>query len=191
MTGHTEDLSPGVSYRHPIIESDEDVSDEFEEDDEPFEDEIIPYEEPQQPQYSEMELNSLQAIAILNEERAAKGLSAVQPDYALTLRCYQYAEQMNRMGRLNHDRSVYGTPERENIAGAWGYPLTVEESMRMWNNSAPHAASMYDRKNFPTAAYGGYAQVGGFSCLRLCPYYRPQQGPCSDASAMTFLSRTQ
>jgi uncharacterized protein YkwD len=120
-----------------------------------------------------------QAMAELNQMRANYGLPPVRADRHLAERCAAWANQMNSTATLQHDPSVYGTEERENIAGAWGYNMSVTESMQLWEQSPPHAASMFD-EGFPTAVFGGYAQVGGFSCLRLCPnVVRLVSGPCS------------
>lgn len=118
-----------------------------------------------------------QAMSALNGLRDRRGLPQVQADSHLADRCLAWIKRMG--GGLRHDPKVYGTPERENLAGAWGYNMTIDEAMRMWEHSPGHAASMFDRNGFPTAYYGGYAQYKGYACLRLCPRNRPNSGPCS------------
>jgi uncharacterized protein YkwD len=128
---------------------------------------------------SGLDETSAQAMKYLSEMRAQYGLGAVVPDARLAARCSEWLHEMLQSGGMYHDPKVYGTPERENLAGGANYPITVERSMRMWEGSPGHAASMFDQ-GFPTARYGGYAEYRGFSCLRLCPSMRAGgQGPCS------------
>jgi hypothetical protein len=112
-------------------------------------------------------------IAILNQLRAARGLPQVEYDPALSGRCAAWSARMNARG-LSHDPSVYGTEERENVAGGVGVVMTPDMAMRLWTGSTGHANAMFDRAGFPRAVRAGYGEVGGFACLRLCPeQHRP------------------
>lgn len=99
--------------------------------------------------------------------RTAKGLPAVVLDAGLTARCTAWAQHMQASG-FNHDPSVYGTDERENIAWA-SNGLTPAQAMDMWKNSPPHAAAMFDQNGWSTGVKAGYGQVAGYAALRICP----------------------
>jgi hypothetical protein len=127
----------------------------------------------------ELEDINEEAMVFLNTRRQAYHLPPVQGNASLAGRCYEWLMYMTQLGGLKHDPKVYGTPERENLAGGVGFPMTIAQAMRMWERSPPHAASMFDR-GFPRAVYGGYAQYKGFACLRLCPRLESPGHACSE-----------
>ncbi len=108
------------------------------------------------------------AIAALNAKRAQQGVPPVRYDATLSKRCVAWAKVMEARGMI-HDRSIYGTDERENIAGGRGVVIVPADVVNGWSGSPGHARAMYDQGGFPRATRAGYGQSGGFACLRLCP----------------------
>ncbi len=118
------------------------------------------------------------AIELLNARRRDKGRLPVTLDAKLSERCQRWAKHMADRKDLALDPQVTQTYERELTVGGGG-SMSAEQALAMWDAAKVHAAALYDQDGFPAAVKAGYAEYGGYACLRLCSADTPRRGECS------------
>jgi Cysteine-rich secretory protein family len=112
-------------------------------------------------------------VGLLNQERAAQGLSALEISPALTDVAHDYVAENVEQGGVSHDRDAPFT-ERANQAGCagWSGPVMTQgyaepaEVLQIWLDSQEHRAVLLDPENTHVGAAfkGEHALAYAMSC---------------------------
>ncbi len=101
-----------------------------------------------------------QSFDLLNAERTARGLHAVQLDPQLVTKAHDWAVQMSRTGRVSHSRLTDGAGDNWTVlAENVGQAPNVAEANRLFMNSSVHRSVILDRRM--TRAGTGAVVAGG------------------------------
>ena len=128
-------------------------------------------------------------VELLNQERAAQGLSTVESSAALTDVADDYVAENVAQGSTSHDRDAPYTA-RANQAGCrgWSGPVMAQgytdpaEALQVWLQSPEHRAILMDPENTHAGAgfAGDYALAYVMSCPPSDSVFAPSSLPDAD-----------